>query len=134
MKQKLIYLAYKFKGANPEVLREKLEKLSEVIEKKTEYKTFIFCRDVQKWGKIKMDMKEVVEKAMIALKKCDALLVEATEKSNGMYFEAGYAKALGKKMIVIHENGMETNFLSASADEVIEYSDLEDLGEKLKGI
>jgi len=50
------------------------------------------------------------------------------------YFEAGYAKALKKKIIVIHQEGTEANFLEAAADIIITYKDFEDLREKLKKI
>ena len=99
---KTVYVAYKFKEQNPEELRKKLEELSKVIEDATSYKTFIFFRDAQNWGKIKMPIKEVVEKACNEIEKCDTILVEATEKANGAYFEAGYAKALGKKVIIVY--------------------------------
>jgi nucleoside 2-deoxyribosyltransferase len=129
---KKIYVAYKFKDSDPKKLREKLEELSKIIEKSTEYKTFIFFRDVQNWGEKKMNIKEVVEKAMEHLKKCDALIVEASEKANGIYFEVGYAKALGKKIIIVYEKGSEANFLESSADISIEYEDFDDLKKKLK--
>jgi len=126
---KTIYIAYKFKEQNPKELRKKLEELSSIIEKSLKCKTFIFFRDAQKWGKIKMDVKELVKKACQGIKKCDAILVEASEKARGAYFEVGYAKALGKKIIVVHQKGTEADFLGACADEVIVY---EDLREKLK--
>jgi len=44
----------------------------------------------------------------------------------------GYAKALKKKIIVIHKKGTEANFLKATADVSIEYETLEELKEKLK--
>ena len=94
--------------------------------------SFIFFRDAQKWGRVKMDIKDVLKKASDAVKQCDAILVEATEKANGAYFEAGYAKALGKKVIIIHKKGTETNFLDGIADISIEYEDFQDLREKLK--
>ena len=81
-----------------------------------------------------MDIKEVVEKASKAVEKCDIILIEASEKSNGMYFETGYAKALGKKIIVIHKTGTEANFPESAADVSIEYDDFEDLREKLKDL
>jgi nucleoside 2-deoxyribosyltransferase len=129
---KKIYVAYKFKEQDPEELRKKLEELSKIIEETTNYKTYIFFRDAQKWGKIKMPINEVVEKAYKALKKCDAILAEASEKANGIYFEVGYAKALNKKIIIIHQEGTEANFLEACADKIIIYKDFEDLKEKLK--
>jgi len=128
---KQIYIAYKFKDTDPSKLKKKLEELSKIIEDSTGYKTFIFFRDAQKWGKIKMDIKEVVEKASKAVEECDVILVEASEKANGIYFEVGYAKALGKKVIIIHKKGTEANFLNATADVSIEYEDFEDLKGKL---
>jgi nucleoside 2-deoxyribosyltransferase len=79
-----------------------------------------------------MDIKEVVSKAIESVKKCDLILVEASEKASGAYFEVGYAKALRKKVIIIHRKGTETNFLDAAADASIEYDDFEDLKGKLK--
>lgn len=131
---KKIYIAYKFKDANAEELKDRLEELSKIIEDSTNYKTFIFFRDVQNWGKKKMNIKEVVEKAMESLKKCDALLIEASEKANGIYFEAGYARALGKKIIIIHKQGTEANFLKSASDISIEYNDFKDLKEKLRRV
>ena len=131
---KKIYVAYKFTGSDPIELRKKLEELSKIIEETTKYKTYIFFRDAQKWGKIKMPIKEVVEKAYKSVEKCDAILVEASEKARGVYFEVGYAKALKKKIIVIHQEGTEADFLEACADKVIVYKNFEDLKEKLKEI
>ena len=132
MKLKKIYIAYKFKDSDPVLLKQKLEELSKVVEETLGYKTFIFFRDAQKWGKIKMSVKEVVEKAYKTIEKCDAILVEASEKANGVYFEVGYAKALKKKIIIVHQEGTEANFLEACADKIIIYKDFEDLRKKLK--
>ena len=129
---KTIYIAYKFKEQNPVKLRERLEELSEVIEESLKCKTFIFFRDAQNWGEKKMDVKELVKRACKEIKKCDVLLVEASEKARGAYFEVGYAKALKKKIIVIHQEGTEADFLKAAGDVSIEYEDLEDLREKLE--
>lgn len=129
-----MYVAYKFKGSDPSELKAKLEELSKVIEESTDYKTFIFFRDAQNWGEKKMDIKEVVDKALEYVKQCDAMLVEASEKANGMYFEMGYAKALGKKIILIHKKGTEVNFLKSASDVCIEYDDFEDLERKLKNL
>ena len=81
-----------------------------------------------------MDVKKLVKEACKAVKKCDIILVEASEKANGAYFEVGYAKALGKKIIIIHQEGTEAAFLEATADISITYKDLDDLKEKLKKI
>ena len=128
---KKIYVAYKFKKQDQAELKKELEELSKIIEESTGYKTFIFFRDVQNWGKKKMSVKDVVNKAIEALEKCDAILVETSEKARGAYFEIGYAKALRKKVIIIHKKGTEADFLEATSDISIEYEDLEDLRKKL---
>ncbi|PIN79437.1 hypothetical protein COV16_04210 [Candidatus Woesearchaeota archaeon CG10_big_fil_rev_8_21_14_0_10_34_8] len=79
-----------------------------------------------------MDVKEITAKAMKALKECDAIIADASEKANSVYFEVGYAKALGKKVIIIHKKGTEANFLRILADTSIEYKGFEDLKERLK--
>ncbi len=126
-----VYLTYKFKEEDPEGLRKKLEEFSKIIEESTNWKTFAFFRDVQNWKIGTMDVQEVVKKAMESIKDCDAIIAEASEKARGIYFEVGYAKALGKKVIVIHKKNTEANFLEASADIKIEYEDFEDLKKKL---
>lgn len=129
-----VYITYQFKDADLEELKDKLEELSKAIVESTGWKPFIFFRDIQNWQKGTMDINEVVRRAMEEIEKCDAILVEASEKARGPYFEAGYAKALNKKVIVIHKEGTEANFLEALADIKIVYKDLEDLREKLKKI
>ena len=127
-----VYLTYKFKEEEPNELRTHLEGFSKLIEESTGWKTFIFFRYVQKWKTGTMTMQQVVDRAMEEIKKCDAVLVEASEKARGVYFEVGYAKALGKKIIVIHTKNAEANFLDASADVKIQYENDNDLREKLR--
>ncbi len=129
---KRIYVAYKFAEEDPIELRKRLEALSKVIEEATGCKTFIFFRDAQKWQKSEVSIKEIVIRALNEIDKCDAILVEASTKARGAYLEAGYAKALKKKVIIIHKTGTEANFLEAIADVAIEYDNLEDLRKKLK--
>ena len=127
-----VYVTYQFSGADTLALKKKLEELSKIIEESTGWQTLIFFRDVQNWQKGVMPMQEVVNRAMEEVAKCDAILVEASEKARGPYFEAGYAKALGKKVIIIHKKGTESNFLEAAADVKITYDTLDDLKIKLR--
>ena len=129
-----VYITYQFKDANTEELKVKLEEFSKLIEESTKWKPFIFFRDVQKWRKGTMKVDEILKKAMQSIKECDAILVEASEKARGAYFEVGYAKALNKKVIVIHKKDTEADFLEASADVKIEYEDYDDLKKKLKKV
>lgn len=58
------------------------------------------------------------------------ILIKASEKARGAYFEVGYTKALKKKIIVIHQEGTEADFLDACADKSIVYEEPEWLREK----
>ena len=129
-----IYITYKYKDANLKELKEKLEEFSEIIENSTGWEPFIFFRDVQKWKKDNRSIKDIFSDAISHIKQCDAVLVEASEKANGIYFEVGYAKALNKKIIVIHKKGTEANLLEAMSDIKIEYDDFNDLKKKLSRI
>jgi len=128
------YITYKFKDEDPQALRVKLEEFSKIVEDATGWKTFVFFRDVQKWQKDTRTVKEIFTEALSEVKKCDIILAEASEKSNGAYLEIGYAKALGKKIIVVHKKGTEANLLEAMADVSIEYETDEELKMKLKEI
>jgi len=121
-----IYLAYKFSGADTQALKQRLIELSNVL-KKQGHETFVFFRDIQNWGKIKTDIKEVVDKATEAMKDCDMILADVSEKPNGVYYEIGVARGLEKKVVVMCEAGKEAAFLKATADEVIEYEDWDEL-------
>jgi nucleoside 2-deoxyribosyltransferase len=59
------------------------------------------------------------------------ILADITEKANGVYFEIGYAKALGLRVVAMCEAGKESSFLKAAADEVVEYGDWTELVGKL---
>jgi nucleoside 2-deoxyribosyltransferase len=46
---------------------------------------------------------QVIKQAFIEVKKSDVILafIESEEKSEGMLLEIGYAKALGKKLVLV---------------------------------
>jgi nucleoside 2-deoxyribosyltransferase len=127
-----VYLTYKFKEKDPVSLRKQLEEFSKLIEDATGWNTYVHFRDSQNWVKTTKSVKEVFEDALKNLKRCDAILAEASVKSRGVYLEVGYAKALGKKIIIVHQKGTEANLLEAMADMKIEYDTFEDLKKKLK--
>jgi len=131
VKRMKIYIAYKFKDADTTILKKKLTELSNALES-AGHSTFIFFRDVQKWGAVQTSLPEVIEGATAGLKDCDMILADITEKANGVYFEMGYAKALGLRVVAMCEAGKESAFLKAAADEVVEYKDWADLIRKIR--
>ena len=64
----------------------------------------------------------------------DLILAECSEKARGVYFEVGYAKALGKKVVIIHKNGADLKFLKGVTGKIICYKNFNDLRKKLKFI
>jgi len=122
------YIAYKFADNDKDLLKKNLETISDIIEK-TDASTFIFCRDMQRRWTIEMTINEIIHQAFDEVKKSDAIiaLIESEEKSEGMLLEIGYAKAVGKKLIVVIKKWVNLRFVRALADEVIEFEKVEDI-------
>lgn len=129
-----IYIAYKLSGAEFEILKKRLEEIDRII-KELKYETFIFIRDIQNWIP-NGDPKSIIEKAMEHIKQCDIILsiVETKEKGEGMLLENGYARALGKTLIVASKPEGRAIMLKAMADKVFEYDNFKEFKEKLKKI
>ncbi len=127
------FIAYKFLGSNKEELKDKLNIISSSIEE-IGHIPFVFFRDKQNWGTIQMPVKKIISGAFSELKKSDVFLafVESAEKSEGMLLEAGYAKALNKKMILAIKKGIDLRFLRSIADTIIEFENISDLEEEIK--
>jgi len=126
------YIAYKFSGEDKEKLKEILSEISAIIESYNN-ETFVSFRDIGNWGEISMDSKEIITKALAELRNMDCILclVFSSEKSEGMLLEAGYAKALNKKIIIAKQRDIHIVFLKDIADDLIEFDTREDLKEKL---
>lgn len=128
-----IYIAYKFSGQDKKKLKETLTDISNILGNKN-YKSFIFFRDVENWGEIPMTSSQVITQAFQQLKKADILfaLVADSEKSEGLLLEVGFAKALGKKIVLAIKDDVRAVFLKDVADLIISFNNLEDLQVKLK--
>ena len=74
-----------------------------------------------------------MKEALRELKKCDMVLgvVFHKEISQGMLLEYGYAKALGKKTVLLICENCPSPVLECLADKVIKFKGKKDLVEKL---
>ncbi len=129
-----IYLTYKLSGADKEKLRNELEKISQCLEG-LGYQTFIFYRDINKWGEIEILPDKILEKAFKEIKNSDIVFafLDKIEKSEGMLLELGYAKALNKKIILAIQKDIPKFFFTKSiSDIIIEFKDLKNLVKKIK--
>jgi len=130
-----IYIAYKLSGVDIAVLQKKLEEVSDIIEN-LGHRSFVFVRDMQQWKPGGMEPKEVMNKAMEQMKKCDAIIsiIETQEKGEGLLIESGFMKGLGKKVIVAAGPEGRGFMLKAIADEVFEFKDMAEFKKKLSKI
>jgi nucleoside 2-deoxyribosyltransferase len=131
-----IYIAYQFSGQDKNYLKDMLKQVSNKINE-IGHETYIFYRDVQKWGQPIKDKKKIINLAYNAIDKCDGLLVilENNKRSEGTILEVGYAKGKGKKVFVAISKKVgkeEFLYIKGLADKVIIYSSVRELIPKLK--
>jgi nucleoside 2-deoxyribosyltransferase len=128
-----IYIAYQYAGKDRIKLKEKLMKISAIIEKK-DHSTFVFSRDIQNWGDKNMDFKEIFPIAFKEISDSDLLLIFIDEysASTGIGLEVGYAKGLGIPIVMAIKEDNSDNYLSGIYDVLIEYSNFSDLIERLE--
>ncbi len=126
---KRVYIGYRFsKNTDKVELKRRLEKLSDYFENNG-FKTFIFYRDIEHWEEPKISKKEIISNAFEELKKSDIFCFfnDSPEKGEGAILEAGFAKALSKKILLLNCSGTEYYFIKGLADKVINAESFEDL-------
>ncbi len=112
--------------------KEVIEQLCSIV-KSAGFEDFNFIRDVENYGKIFVNPKELMHIAKDAIQRSDALLIDITDKPTGRAVEAGIAYALGKKVIVIMKRGTEIKDTTKGiADLIIEYDKINDIVADLK--
>lgn len=131
-----IFLSYKFRGVNKKKLKEKLELIASTLEKQG-HETFVHFRDGRSWNADDgYPLHKALKKTFGAIKDSDAILaiVDNHAKSLGMILELGFAKALGKKIILLTSQEHSRPTLEAISHQVIPFTDLQDLSSKLAKI
>lgn len=87
--------------------------------------------DNYEYGKIKAS--EFMKAIFDEIKKADECVFYYSSKSTGMGIEAGFAKALGKKVIILlPEKTSISKSLEGSSDTIVTFKQVEELKEKLK--
>lgn len=94
---------------------------------------FSFIRDIENYEKKFNNSKDLMNKAKEEIKKCDALLIDMTNKPTGRAIEAGIAYSYDKKIITIMKKGTKIKDTTKGiSDIIIEYNKIEDIVEPLK--
>jgi nucleoside 2-deoxyribosyltransferase len=114
-------------------LEKNLEQLSSILSDMG-HDTFIFDRDIKNWQNIEIPREESSKMVFSAMTDCDGVIayVDHSELSEGMAMEAGYAKALGKKLIMVVKEGASSPRVRSICDLYIEFEDTSDLKEELE--
>lgn len=97
----------------------------------------VMARDVEKYGEADLPQESnlMIDYAFPAMKKCDMLIVEFSEKGVGLGIGAGYAFAIGLPIYVIAKTGSDiSSTMSNLAKKVIFYNSPEELTDKFKKI
>lgn len=114
--------------------KEEIEELCSLV-KEAGFIDFCFIRDVENYQKIFDKPKDLMNRALEEIKKCDYLLIDMTDKPTGRAIEAGIAYALNKKVIVIMKKGTQIKDTTKGiATTVIEYQDIKEITPELKNL
>lgn len=112
--------------------KEEIEELCSLV-KEAGFIDFCFIRDVENYQKVFNNPKDLMNRALAEIKKCDYLLIDMTDKPTGRAIEAGMAYALGKKIIVIMKKGTKIKDTTRGiATAIIEYEDIKEITQGLK--
>lgn len=100
---------------------------------KANIENIVMARDVEKYGEATLPTgtKLMPDYAFPAMKQCDMLIVEFSEKGVGLGIGAGYAYAIGLPIYVIAKTGSDISLtMSNIAKKVIFYDDPKELTDK----
>ena len=128
------FFALKFHEGDED--RAKVEAIESALNK-AGIEITLMARDVEKWGEAYIPEGKALMRdyAFPAMKKCDMLIVEFSEKGVGLGIGAGYAFAIGLPIYVIAKTGSDiSSTMSNLAKEVIFYNNPEELTDKFKKI
>ncbi|MFP4343050.1 MAG: nucleoside 2-deoxyribosyltransferase [Anaerolineales bacterium] len=98
------YIAIKYHPDNRN--RGRIEALSEVLQA-VGVASLCIARDVERWGRVHLDVRTLMERSFEEIDASDFLLVDLTEKGVGIGIEAGYAYARGIPLLTVAEESAE---------------------------
>lgn len=129
---KKAFMSLKFHDGEED--KKKIEDLTQAL-LKAGIKNVVMARDVEKYGKAVLPegTKLMPDYAFPAMKKCDMLIVEFSEKGVGLGIGAGYAYAIGLPIYVIAKTGSDISLTMKNlAKEIIFFDNINELTEKFK--
>lgn len=116
--------------------KKKIDDLTKAL-LEADIQNVVMARDVEKYGQAELPKgsKLMPDYAFPAMKQCDMLIVEFSEKGVGLGIGAGYAYAIGLPIYVIAKTGSDISLTMQNlAKEVIFYDNISELTQKFRRI
>ena len=90
------------------------------------FETICIARDVERWGQLKFDARELMQRTFAAIDASDLMVVDLTEKGVGI--EAGYARAKNIPVVTIAQTGADiSETLRGISRAIFRYADVDEL-------
>jgi len=128
-----IYLAYRFTGEDPIVLRADMDRISKAL---INLGHEIYCSFDREQYFIDNNFtgKQIVGYSLDKMNDCDAVLayIKSPEKSEGLLIEMGYAIAKNKGIYLLTGNGVKTTYLYQIAKNHVAFSATSEITQKIK--
>ena len=131
---KKAFMSLKFHDGEED--KKKIDDLTEAL-LNAGIQNVVMARDVEKYGEAVLPegTKLMPDYAFPAMRECDMLIVEFSEKGVGLGIGAGYAYAIGLPIYVIAKTGSDISLtMSNLAKEVIFYDSVDELTKKFRRI
>lgn len=131
---KKAFMSLKFHDGEED--KKKIEDLTNAL-LQANIQNVVMARDVEKYGKATLPKgtKLMPDYAFPAMKNCDMLIVEFSEKGVGLGIGAGYAYAIGLPIYVIAKTGSDISLtISNLAKEVVFYDTMQDITDNFRRI
>jgi nucleoside 2-deoxyribosyltransferase len=127
-----IYLAIKFHSDFSN--KAFIEEIATALEK-AGHSSIVAVRDFEKWGELKFSNQQIMTQDFEAIRECDLLLVEFSEKGVGLGVATGYAKAIGKPIVIIAKTGSEiSDTIEGTADKIVFYNSVSELSDLFRSL
>lgn len=134
---KKIFICY---ALEKEFLSDLEERLTQITlgAKDRGWTAYAHIRDEQNWKFHNEPIRNIIDKSFKSIASSDLVLLDLTTKNSskrtGLNIEAGYAKALGKKIIALWHVSDRPNMTTDLADYEISYSNIDELKIKVSQI
>jgi nucleoside 2-deoxyribosyltransferase len=125
-----LYVTARFKGNEN---KHDIEALCDAVHQ-AGIEDFCFIRDVENYQKTFDDPKQLWERSLLEIQRCDGLLIDVSDApTGGRVIEAGIAYGLGIPIVVVVQSGVSYKQLyDGIAKKVIEYKNYSDITNLLK--